>query len=327
MKNICITGSSGFIGFHLTKKLIEAGYNVTGIDHLRPSYGGNLSELRMNELKRTYGLNNLNIDLGADDLDIHLNLFSEFDVIFHLAAYPGVRNGEIDPFGYHRNNISSFAKICELASKTDTPKVYFASSSSIYGKVPEYQEFHEDMGGSYPLLSYYALTKWINELEGRKFAQLGKTSFMALRFFSVYGPWGRPDMAYFKFAKSIIDGLPIKLYGENGGIRNFSYIDDVVEILLKLLVSNPVSNFEEINVASGSPISTLDMVSALATVLEKKNFQIDRVSRPLEDMEFTSANYRKLNSLIGLSDSTPLLEGLKSFVTWYKETNGRIIPS
>jgi UDP-glucuronate 4-epimerase len=316
---IGITGAAGFIGMHLAESLLAGGHEVVGIDSLNPAYGGDWSRLRSAYLKNKFDFDIKVFDIAEceqSDLTASLN---GCEVIFHLAAWPGVRQGQLLPAIYAKNNVLAFSKILEAARKIKPKHFMYASSSSVYGDLAQNGPVHESDATGLNLKSYYAATKWMNETEARATQELVEFPMTALRFFTVYGPWGRPDMAYWNFLENIKKDQEISLYGETGGSRNFTYITDCVNILTKLIAVPLTCEHREINIACGEPDETINFLSAIADCA-KSPAKIKVVPRPKVDVEKTWADLGKIGGLVTLPKQTPLAEGVANFVSWYEGT-------
>ena len=316
-KKIVVTGAGGFIGFHLVKKLSEKGFDVLAIDSLQPSYGGNLSELRWDELSNLQSVTQKQIDLTTTTKTELVAILNNAQSIFHLAAFPGVRQGEINKEKYFLNNVVVTRKILDACAGLKLDKLFIASSSSIYGNLGSVKPVTEEDATGVNVKSFYAETKWQNELDAIKFAVDLNFPIIAARFFTVYGPYGRPDMAYWKFAQQIEQGEEINLYGKEGGSRNFTFVDDVVDILIALLNADIDPGFTAVNVAAGNPITTQIFAEKLGSALGKLVSKFNTVVRPDSDVEKTWANTNLLHQLIGDLPKTTLDEGLRKFAYWY----------
>ncbi len=312
-----ITGAAGFIGMHLTDLLLSNGHEVVGIDSLNPAYGGNLSLHRANHLKQSHDFDVNVLDISETRVDELVEIFKDCEVIVHLAAWPGVRQGQLMPILYAKNNVTAFSNILQAIREIKPKHFMYASSSSIYGDLANNGPVSEADASGLNLKSYYAATKWMNETEARASQELVEFPITALRFFTVYGPWGRPDMAYWSFLEKIKNNQEISLYGETGGSRNFTYIKDSVSILARLIESNLTANHRAINIACGNPDETIQLLRELAnsTKIEPK---IKVVERPKVDVEKTWADLHDVSNLISLPAQTPLALGVREFVTWYE---------
>jgi UDP-glucuronate 4-epimerase len=317
-KKIVVTGAGGFIGFHLTKALAQKGHHVIAIDSLNPAYGGNLSELRWAELDGFSNVDKHKLNLAeVDDAELRL-IFGNSSIIFHLAAFPGVRQSQTNKEAYTQNNILVFKKILEASSDLQLEKLFFASSSSIYGNGNFGRSSSELDAVGDNLKSFYAETKWQNELDAEIFRSSSSFPIIALRFFTVFGPFGRPDMAYWGFTQKIESGEKIDLYGLDGGSRNFTYIDDVSRILLKLVDIDLEKSLRSLNIASGLPISAKLFAEKLMNAMNNSSVGFNHIERPAADVEQTWADTSKLESLLGTLPHTDLNEGVRNFTEWFR---------
>jgi UDP-glucuronate 4-epimerase len=314
---IGITGAAGFIGMHLTESLLKAGHEVVGIDSLQPAYGGELSQMRSKYLENEYGFRIAVLDIAECEQSDLLNSFSGCEVVVHLAAWPGVRQGQLLPALYAKNNVLAFSKMIEAMRNLKPKHFLYASSSSIYGDLAQQGPVIESDATGLNLKSYYAATKWMNETEARATQELVDFPLTGLRFFTVYGPWGRPDMAYWSFLEKIKKDEEISLYGETGGSRNFTYIADCVDVLAKLIEVPLSAEHRSINIACGEPDETINFLNAIADCA-KLPAKIKVVERPKVDVEKTWADLGKIGGLVTLPKQTPLSEGVANFVSWYE---------
>lgn len=318
MKKIVVTGAAGFIGSHLVRSLLASPNNrVVGLDNLQPAYGQPWSELRLKTLQSSPNFEFIKLDLIDVKPNILADIFCESHSVIHLAAWPGVRTSQILPHEYSKANLTGFGNVLEAIRIANPRQFLFASSSSIYGDLGSEAPVEESDATGKNLKSYYAATKWANEILAQSHSSISQIPTAALRFFTVYGEGGRPDMAYWTFLENIIQDKPINLYGRTGGSRNFTYIADAIEII-KRIIDLDISNFSAINVAAGESVETIQFVQTLANITGRK-LQANIVQRPDVDVEKTSANLMKLTSLIGSVDQTPIEIGLKNFHDWFIE--------
>jgi UDP-glucuronate 4-epimerase len=316
---IGITGAAGFIGMHLTESLLEAGHEVVGIDSLQPAYGGELSKMRAEYLENKHSFKVTVLDIAECEQSELLNSLSGCDAVIHLAAWPGVRQGQLLPALYAKNNVLVFSKMLDAIRYLKPKQFLYASSSSVYGDLAQQGPVNESDATGLNLKSYYAATKWINEIEARATQEIVDFPLTALRFFTVYGPWGRPDMAYWNFLEKIKKHEEISLYGETGGLRNFTYVADCVDILTKLIKVPLSAEHRSINIACGDPDETIKFLYTIADSASA-SAKIKVVPRPKVDVEKTWADLSTLDKLIELPKQTPLTEGVSNFVTWYEGT-------
>jgi UDP-glucuronate 4-epimerase len=329
MQKVFITGVAGFIGFHLTRKLLDLDYEIYGIDEINNYYDIQLKIDRLKEL----GINSIN-EGAIESNKYHSFQFqkistykkeaiqeifdsNQFDYVIHLAAQAGVRHSIDQPYDYTQSNIEGFLPILEACRKHKPKHFIFASSSSVYGnstKIP----FNENDTVDHPI-SLYAATKKANELMAYTYSHLYNIPATGLRFFTVYGPWGRPDMAYFKFAKSILEEKPIDIYNNGELRRDFTYIDDITEGIEKLLnkPSSEKPSYDIYNIGNSKPVHLMEFISILEDKIGKKAIKNFKPMQP-GDVYETYASTEKLNSKTGYTPSTTLEEGLSFFADWYK---------
>ena len=321
---IGITGSAGFIGMHLARGLISDGHEVVSVDSLQPSYEDSISVARAKYLFDKYD-HRINVLDLVDEGKKMKTLFDGCNVILHLAAWPGVRQSALYPEKFFRNNILAHSNVLKVVDFVQPQKFFYASSSSIYGNSGVDGPVSEISPLSLNPRSYYAATKLMNEIETNGYPFRGQIQCLALRFFTVFGPWGRPDMAYWKFADSIVGGKPLNLYGITGGKRNFTYISDVVDIVSKLLSAQISLSIQALNIANTDPIHTFNLVSALEESLGIHNSMVQVVERPREDVESTWADFTTLSNTIDVITGTPFETGVNRFIEWYRAYKEGII--
>ena len=323
---ILVTGVAGFIGYHLAKSLINANYDLVGIDNLNSYYDLDLKKARLTNLKKL-NFSFYKIDICDQKKLENLFLKNNFDVIIHLAAQAGVRYSIEKPQEYIQSNINGFFNILELSRYNNIKHLIFASSSSIYGE-NENLSFEESQITDSPK-NLYAASKKSNELISYSYANLFKLPCTGLRFFTVYGPWGRPDMAYFKFVKNIYDGKPIEIFGQGKMYRDFTYIDDIIEGILKILNNGPPflheknvktlnkTPWEIYNLGNNKSVSLEKFVNTIELLTEKKPTKIYLDLQP-GDMKFTLADISKAQKKLNFNPQTSIKDGLFKFIEWYK---------
>lgn len=325
-----VTGAAGFIGFHTCKRLLEAGHQVVGIDNMNDYYDVNLKQARLDLLQSSL-FSFHKVDL-ADRQGI-AELFAEekFNRVIHLAAQAGVRYSLENPHAYADSNLIGYLNILEGCRHNKVEHLLYASSSSVYGlnrKMP----FSTDDSVDHPV-SLYAATKKANELMAHTYSHLYGIPTTGLRFFTVYGPWGRPDMALFKFTKAMLEGKSIDVYNYGKMKRDFTYVDDIVEAIVRVQDVIPQSNAEwtvengspadssapyrVYNIGNSSPVELMDYITALEEALgmiAEKNMMPIQPGDVLE----TSADTKPLYDLVGFKPQTTVKEGVQNFVDWYK---------
>ncbi|MFI3620600.1 NAD-dependent epimerase [Vagococcus fluvialis] len=329
--NILVTGVAGFIGFHLTKRLVEENFNVVGIDNLNDYYDKSLKYSRLKILNLFDNFEFEQIDLkDKENLD---KLFqnNKFDYVINLAAQAGVRYSIENPYAYVESNLVGFMNILEACRTYPVKHLLYASSSSVYGG-NEKTPFSTNDNVDHPV-SLYAATKKSNELLAHSYSHLYNIPTTGLRFFTVYGPFGRPDMAYFSFTKNIFEEKEIKVFNEGKMRRDFTYIDDIVESVFRLIDCVPKSNLnwsEDIgisasfapykiyNIGNSEPETLLDFIETIEDKVGKKANK-KFVGMQDGDVKQTFADTSDLEKTINFKPQTTLSDGIESFVNWYKE--------
>ncbi len=334
---ILVTGIAGFIGFHLCKKLISKGYKIIGIDNLNDYYDPNLKKSRLKNLQTIseYKLNNFELYISnLERIDKIEEIFRKHspNIVINLAAQAGVRYSVTNPVEYINSNIFGFLNILENCKKAKVEHLIYASSSSVYGgnkKIP----FSENDPVDHPV-SLYASTKRSNELMAHNYSHLYNLPTTGLRFFTAYGPWGRPDMAPMIFTKSIFSKKPIKIFNYGNMSRDFTFIDDIVEYIYRLLDKPPTSRkfinqnipplfeswapFRILNVGNGNPLSLMNFINLLESEI---GISADKlfIEMKKEDVKETAADITKIINLTGYKPKTLLVDGIKEFINWYKD--------
>ena len=317
-KTVLVTGSAGFIGFHLSKRLLDMGYGVAGIDNLNEYYDKKLKLARNKILTEYPAYNFYQNDICKHNTLLDIITAHRPDIICNLAAQPGVRYSLEAPFVYGDSNLTGFLSILE-AAKNNGIQLVFASSSSIYGENSS-ESFLEEMRTDSPI-SLYAATKKANEVMAHSYAHLYKVPMIGLRFFTVYGPWGRPDMALFKFTKKILDGDSIDVYNNGEMYRDFTYVDDIVDGILETFEYDfPDANmpYEIFNIGCGNPRKLMDFVNLIIKYCDK-DATLNLLPMQPGDVLRTSANIEKAQNLLGFNPKISMEEGVKNFVEWYRE--------
>ena len=313
---VLVTGAAGFIGFHVAKKLCASGESVAGIDNLNAYYDPALKEARLAVLKKNRDFAFHKVDICDYDALRRVFAVGRIDVVCHMAAQAGVRHSLTDPFAYQKSNNEGFLNLLECARHYTVKNIVYASSSSVYGATTRLPFSEEDRADA--PISLYAATKRSNELTAHCYSRLFGLATTGLRFFTVYGPWGRPDMALFKFTKAILAGQPIEVYNNGNMRRNFTYIDDVVEGVL-LTLGRPVP-YAIYNVGNSRAEGLMDFIREI-----EKNLGRKAVIRylPLQagDVAETVADISRLRKL-GYEPRTNIDRGVNAFVSWYREYYG-----
>ena len=318
--NILVTGAAGFIGFHLTKRLCDEGHYVIGVDNLNDYYDVQLKKDRLAELD-PYNKSGLfkfhKMDI-ADLSDLE-GIFNEtkIDIVINLAAQAGVRYSLENPHEYIRSNVQGFMNILECCRHNNVSKLIYASSSSVYGgnvKLP----FSESDRVDNPV-SIYAASKRSNELMAHTYSHLFGLNTIGLRFFTVYGPWGRPDMALNIFTKNIIEGKPLQIFNNGKHSRSFTYIDDIVESISKLLNVDSFENkYSIFNIGGENAIDLMNYVSVIEGALSLMG-TYDFLPMQLGDVKKTEADLQNLRKVIDFAPKTNIKTGIKKFVDWYRK--------
>lgn len=326
-----VTGAAGFIGFHTSQRLLEAGHEVVGIDNMNDYYDVNLKQSRLDLLQSPL-FSFHKIDLADREGMTELFVSEKFDRVIHLAAQAGVRYSLENPHAYADANLIGYLNILEGCRHNKVQHLLYASSSSVYGlnrKMP----FSTDDSVDHPV-SLYAATKKANELMAHTYSHLYGIPTTGLRFFTVYGPWGRPDMALFKFTRAMLEGKSIDVYNYGKMKRDFTYIDDIVEAIIRVqdVIPQPdpewsVENgspatssapYRVYNIGNSSPVELMDYITALEEALgmiAEKNMMPIQPGDVLE----TSADTKPLYDLVGFKPQTSVKDGVKNFVDWYRE--------
>ena len=311
---ILVTGAAGFIGFHLSRELLEKGNQVIGVDNLNPYYDVSLKKARLDLLKPLQDFVFYKEDI--QNLSGLRKIFQKHSIghICNLAAQAGVRYSLKDPFSYQKSNLEGFLNLLELAREYGITNFVYASSSSVYGDSPKIP-FSVDDRADTPL-SLYGATKKANELMAYAYSHLFGIPCTGLRYFTVYGPWGRPDMALFLFADAILNDRPINVYNYGRMKRDFTYVDDVVEGTIAAL-ERPFA-YEVFNLGNSDPIELMDFIGIIEEELGRKAQKNMMALQPGDVLE-TSADIGKSKEMLGFSPKTPIRKGIKKFLSWYRE--------
>ena len=316
---VLVTGAAGFIGMHTAERLLDRGERVVGVDNFNDYYDPTLKGARAARLEGREGFRMVRADIADHEQMQALVRETAIDRIVHLAAQAGVRYSIENPFAYERSNLAGHLSILEAARHNGVKHLVYASSSSVYGDRPlEGAGFREDDPTVTPV-SLYAATKRACELLSQSYARLYGFPQSGLRFFTVYGPWGRPDMAYFSFTEKISRGEPIEVYGEGKMARDFTYIDDIVDGIVGVLDHPPERGGHEVyNIGDSQPVGLMEMISTLEAALGVEAEKIMRAMQP-GDVTATFADVSKLHALTGYAPKVPLAEGLGRFVEWWRD--------
>jgi UDP-glucuronate 4-epimerase len=331
-RSILVTGAAGFIGFHLVQALSGKGFRITGVDNLNDYYDPALKRARLARLQALSDFEFLALDLADRDAVTGLFARGRFDRVLHMAAQAGVRYSLENPAAYIDSNLVAFGNILEACRRHEVGHLVFASSSSVYGANTT-MPFAERHNVDHPI-SLYAATKKANELMAHSYASLYRLPCTGLRFFTVYGPWGRPDMACFMFARAIAEGEPIQVFNHGRMQRDFTYIDDVVEGVLKIVDHLPAPNpawsgerpdpatsyapYRIYNIGNNRPEQLETLIDLLERHLGRKAVREDLPMQP-GDVPVTFAEVDDLQAAVGFSPSTSLAEGVARFVAWYRD--------
>lgn len=330
--SILVTGAAGFIGFHLSKRLLDQGHHVIGIDNLNEYYDIVLKQERLKILEKDVNFKFFKLDLANREA-LH-SIFEDhsIDIVINLAAQAGVRYSLIHPHSYIHSNLYGFLNILEACRHYPVKHLIYASSSSVYGansKIP----FSTKDSVDHPV-SLYAASKKANELMAHTYSHLFNIPTTGLRFFTVYGPWGRPDMAYYSFTRDIVEGNTIKVFNNGDMSRDFTYIDDIVEGIVKLLNYPPKSNhnwdrkrpepsssyapYKVYNIGNNNPVKLIDFIQILEKIIGKKA-KTEFLAMQPGDVKETYADITDLQMDVGFAPATTLEVGLGHFVDWYKK--------
>lgn len=330
--HILVTGAAGFIGYHLSEKLLARGDTVTGLDNLNDYYDVSLKEARLDRLKTQAAFSFIRADLQDHAAMEALFAQNSFDAVINLAAQAGVRYSLENPHAYIESNIVGFTNILECCRHHKIGHLVYASSSSVYG-----------MNGSMPFsvhdnvdhpISLYAATKKANELMAHTYSHLYNIPTTGLRFFTVYGPWGRPDMALFLFTKAILTGEPIKVFNNGNMQRDFTYIDDIVEGIIRVTDKPATPNpdwdasspdpgtssapYRLYNIGNNNPVSLMDFIGAIENAIGKT---AEKEFLPMQPGD-VAATYADIDALVEAVDyhpQTPVQDGINNFIAWYME--------
>jgi UDP-glucuronate 4-epimerase len=329
---VLVTGAAGFIGYHVAGRLLERGDAVVGFDNLNAYYDVALKETRLARLRREPGFNFVRGDLADRGAMEGLFAGERFDAIVHLAAQAGVRYSIDNPQAYVESNLVGFANVLEGARAQRTGHLVYASTSSVYG-LNSSMPYSEAQNTDHPM-SIYSATKKANEVMAHSYAHLFGIPCTGLRFFTVYGPWGRPDMALFKFTRAMLEGQPITLFNEGRMTRDFTYVDDIVEGVVRVVdqpaapdpgwdareprAATSSAPWRVFNIGNNERVELMRYVRALEAALGMKA-RVEYLPMQAGDVAATEAEVSALERLTGFRPATPVEEGVRRFVAWYRD--------
>lgn len=330
---ILVTGSAGFIGFHTCIRLLDMGHTVIGLDHVNTYYDVNLKRDRLKQLDGCKGFTFVEMDLNNSDALHTLFKSQGFEQVINLAAQAGVPYSLENPKVYVDSNVSGFLNVLECCRHHNVKHLIYASSSSVYGQNTE-MPFSTKHPVDHPM-SLYAATKRANELMAHTYSSAFALPTTGLRFFTVYGPWGRPDMALFLFVDAILNNRPIEVYNEGKSQRSFTYVDDIVEGIVRLLKHIPQANetrtsdrpdrssapFHLFNIGNDQTVALEYFITVIEGLLDKKA-QKNYLPLRTGDVPVTYADIDSLEKAVGYRPTTPVEEGIEKFVAWYREYYG-----
>lgn len=313
---ILITGTARFIGFHAAKRFLSLGYAVIGLDSMNDYYEVSLKNARLNQLKCHENFEFYKVDIADYEALVDITKDKEITYILHLAAQAGVRYSLEMPRSYIRSNVLGHLNILELARNTPAIKhIVYASSSSVYGDKSKSAFKETDIVNS--PASLYAATKISGEMIAESYSKLYGINQTGLRFFTVYGPWGRPDMAYYIFTDKIFNKEPIELFSPEKMTRDFTYIDDIIDVLPRVLESTPSNLHAIYNLGNSNPNTLMQLVEAIETACEASTQKVI-LKKQNGDVSYTHADINAAKRDFGFAPRVELKDGIKNFVNWYK---------
>jgi len=331
-KNVLVTGAAGFIGFHLCRQLLKGGVQITGIDNLNPYYDVGLKKDRLNNILADPNFKFIQMEMADRSAMQDLFINNQFDVVVNLAAQAGVRYSIENPHAYVDSNLVGFVNILEGCRHGGVKHLVFASSSSVYGantKMPF--SIHHNV--DHPV-SLYAATKKANELMAHTYSHLYGLCCTGLRFFTVYGPWGRPDMALFLFTKAILENKPIKVFNHGKMQRDFTYVDDIIEGVVRVMGRLPESNpewrgdnpdpgtsyvpYKIYNIGNNNPVELVEFIGVIEKALKREAVKEYLDLQP-GDVPATYADVDDLTADVGFKPQTPITTGIQQFIEWYEQ--------
>tara|TARA_B100001057_G_C22682423_1_gene884288 strand:- start:27 stop:995 length:969 start_codon:yes stop_codon:yes gene_type:complete len=315
---ILVTGAAGFIGYHLIKKILNKNKKIIGIDNINSYYDINLKKDRINNLKKYKKFSFFKIDLSNYKKLNNIVKKNKINIIIHLAAQAGVRDSTKYPQTYFKSNLEGFFNILEISRDNKIKHLIFASTSSVYGNSKKFP-LNENVRTDQPL-SFYAATKKSNEVMAHSYSYIYKLPCTGVRFFTVYGPFGRPDMALFKFTKNIINNHSIELFNNGRHLRDFTYVDDIVDGIYSLInkQSKKTIPYEIFNIGNGTPKKLLDYLKYIEKSLKKKS-KTKILPIQVGDVVKTHSNINKLKKYTGYKPKTNIKIGIEKFIDWYKD--------
>ena len=320
-RHVLVTGAAGFIGMHVAQRLLRAGIAVTGVDNLDPYYEIALKEARLARLTPERGFSFVRVDLADAQATAELFRDGGFTEVVHLAAQPGVRYSLTHPDAYFRNNLVAFGHVIEGCRHARIAHLVYASSSSVYG-ANHTLPFSEEQNVDHPV-SLYAATKKANELIAHSYSHLYRLPTTGLRFFTVYGPWGRPDMAPMLFARAILAGEPIRVFNDGHMRRDFTYVDDIAEGVVRVLDRPPAPDADRApyaiyNIGNHEAVGLETFIATLAQLLGRAVIKKYEPMQP-GDVPATYADIDKSRRMLGFDPKVKIEQGIREFVTWYKD--------
>ena len=324
MKHYLITGGAGFIGSNMIRNLFreQPGIKITCIDNFDPFYSADIKKRNIRDFEPNPNFQFLYTDISTSSSeDLNDSIPGPVDVIVHLAAKAGVWPSIQNPYAYQQANILGLQNMLEFARNKDIKQFVFGSSSSVYG-INDHFPWKEDE--QLLPISPYAMTKLGGEMLGHVYSRLFGIRFIALRFFTVYGPSQRPDLAIHKFVKAIVTGKPVTIYGDGSTSRDYTYVDDIVKGIIAA-IHYKATNFEIINIGNNYPVKLSDLVSAIEETVGKKAI-IENLPEQAGDVPKTFADISKAKKLLHYEPYTPLKEGLRKFYEWFEENRNLLLP-
>jgi UDP-glucuronate 4-epimerase len=316
--SILITGSAGFIGYHLAKKILKKNIKVFGIDNINNYYDINLKKNRIKDLKKSKKFFFYKIDLSEYKKLNNLVKRNKIKYIIHLAAQAGVRYSIKKPKTYFKSNMEGFFNILEVSKNNNIKHLIYASTSSVYGNTKKFPLSESD-NTDHPL-SFYAATKKSNEIMAHSYSYIYKLPCTGVRFFTVYGPFGRPDMALFKFTKNIIKNRSVELFNKGKHLRDFTYVDDIVEGVFSLIKKQSKKSipYEIFNIGNGNPKKLIDYLKYIEKNLNRSS-SIKKLPLQIGDIIKTHSDIKKLKKFTGYNPKTNINIGVNKFIEWYKD--------